>query len=153
MREAQFREWFEAQGYDPGTVRAQVDRANRLARAYGDLDPLATDGGLERLQRELAYSKDDERVGKDSSEMPGQSLTREAVEAALDEFDTLGSTEFLAKYERGLQGTRYWVKRGNKTYPSKAIANAALGKSDRAARCLGRHRGAAPVGQAWLPDR
>jgi 5-methylcytosine-specific restriction enzyme B len=52
-------------------------------------------------------------------------LTRDIVEVTLDEFDAQGQDAFLVKYERGIQGTRYWVKRGAVTYPSKAIANAA----------------------------
>ena len=264
MREAAFKKWLQGRGYDAGTVGTQLARAGRLARAYGDLDALHAGKGLERLQRELAYSKDDERagkaspaafaidgnlynglvsfrktidyyrqfieaeggpgnrrahmdliarlstadieatmdvcdasgvddflrdhgyvrpsnwvvrpsngqrypakaivgiavgmlagesplrakeyfggfgesqsyarlkelgytvVGKDESGMADKQLSRHAVEAAMDEYDTLGQSAFLAKYERGLQGTRYWVRRIDTLYPSKAIANAAF---------------------------
>ncbi|TRW18422.1 AAA family ATPase [Glacieibacterium frigidum] len=44
----------------------------------------------------------------------------------MDEFDRLGAAAFFEKYERGPQGIRYFVVRGEHRYPSKAIANAAF---------------------------
>ncbi len=50
----------------------------------------------------------------------------EAVEAALDEFDALGRDAFLSKYGFG-HARRYFVRRGDAYYDSKAIAGAAYG--------------------------
>lgn len=66
----------------------------------------------------------DDGESEDTESMAG--ITRASVEAAMNENDRLGQAAFLAKYERGLQGTRYWVRRGDSFYPSKAIANAAF---------------------------
>jgi MrcB-like, N-terminal domain len=52
--------------------------------------------------------------------------SREAVEAALDEFDELGREAFLSKYGFG-HARRYFVRREGKYYDSKAIAGAAYG--------------------------
>lgn len=57
-------------------------------------------------------------------------LTREQIEPILDEADDEGIPALLAKYGRG-ESTKYWVKspyRGmEKSYPSKAVASAAIG--------------------------
>lgn len=63
MREAEFREWLEEQGYDPNTVNAQLGRVKRLSTHYGDLEKLG-ESGIEALRNELAYSRDDERRGR-----------------------------------------------------------------------------------------
>jgi AAA domain (dynein-related subfamily) len=62
MREAEFREWLEAQGYEDATVLMQVNRVRRIEQSYGDLDALIENGGLQKLQQELTYSKADERA-------------------------------------------------------------------------------------------
>jgi MoxR-like ATPase len=50
-----------------------------------------------------------------------------AVDAAMDEFDSLGSEEFLRRY--GYRKSRtYFVMRNGKRYDSKAIVGAAVGK-------------------------
>ena len=55
-------------------------------------------------------------------------LTRaDAVGAAMDEYDELGSDAFLAKYGYG-RARAYFVERDGKTYDSKAIAGVAVGK-------------------------
>lgn len=64
MREAEFREWLEAQGYEDATVLMQVNRVRRIEQSYGDLDALVENGGLQKLQQELTYSKADERAQK-----------------------------------------------------------------------------------------
>ena len=50
MREAEFRAWLEAQDYNDATVVMQVNRARRIEQSYGDLDALAGNRGLEKLQ-------------------------------------------------------------------------------------------------------
>src|SRR3712207_6039990 len=51
----------------------------------------------------------------------------EAVHAAMDEFDRLGSEQFLERY--GYRRSRtYFVERDGKLYDSKAIAGVAVGK-------------------------
>ncbi len=64
MREAEFRQWLEAQGYEDATVLMQVNRVRRIEQSYGDLDALVENGGLQKLQQELTYSKADERAQK-----------------------------------------------------------------------------------------
>ncbi|GAA0678107.1 hypothetical protein FHT00_003437 [Sphingomonas insulae] len=55
----------------------------------------------------------------------GPAIDRSAVEAVMDECDTLGDEAFAKKYNRGLSGIRYRAVRAGVRYPSKAIANAA----------------------------
>lgn len=64
MREDKFKAWLGAQGYNDATVVMQVNRARRISQSYGDLDELFRSGGLQELQQELAYSKEDERAQK-----------------------------------------------------------------------------------------
>ncbi len=52
--------------------------------------------------------------------------SREAVDAALDEFDRLGREAFLARYDFG-RARRYFIQRSGALYDSKAIVGAALG--------------------------
>ena len=52
----------------------------------------------------------------------------EGVEKALDEFDEIGRTAFLAKYEFGESKSHYIVREGNQ-YDAKAIVGAAHGHS------------------------
>jgi hypothetical protein len=52
------------------------------------------------------------------------SLTREAVEKAMDEYDALGFDEFMSAYNFGTSMT-HWVVRGGGRYPSKAIVGVA----------------------------
>lgn len=51
-------------------------------------------------------------------------LTREAVEKAMDEYDALGFEEFLSVYNFGASIT-HWAVRGGRRYPSKAIVGVA----------------------------
>ena len=55
-------------------------------------------------------------------------VTKEGVEKALDEFDEIGRTAFLAKYEFGESKSHYIVREGNQ-YDAKAIVGAAHGHS------------------------
>src|SRR5215210_7854359 len=52
--------------------------------------------------------------------------SRDAVVAALDEFDTLGREAFLKKYGFG-GARRYFLRRDGRYYDSKAIVGAAFG--------------------------
>jgi hypothetical protein len=52
--------------------------------------------------------------------------SREAVVAALDEFDRLGRDSFLKQHGFGT-ARRYFVKRDGRYYDSKAIAGVAYG--------------------------
>lgn len=161
MREAEFRAWLEAQGYDDATVVMQVNRARRIEQSYGDLDARFPNEGLEMLQQELAYSKDDERAQKPNPAKfqidgniynnmatyrktldyyrrfsagdsvlseNGQNLTRNAVEAAMDEFDAIGKEGFKTQYGFG-QPQKYWVRRPSNEllYPAKAIVGVSHG--------------------------
>lgn len=51
-------------------------------------------------------------------------ITKDAVESALHEYDTLGGGAFLAKCGFA-DAKRYWIARDGKCYPSKAIAGVA----------------------------
>lgn len=51
-------------------------------------------------------------------------LTREAVEKAMDEYDALGFEEFMSAYNFGTS-LSHWAVRGDKRYPSKAIVGVA----------------------------
>lgn len=161
MREAEFKAWLETQGYEDATVGMQVNRARRISQSYGDLDDLFRSGGLQKLQQELAYSKEDERAQKpnpakfsidgniynnmatyrktldyyrkfslgESVEQPkDQTVTREAIEAAMDEFDEIGLDGFKSKYGFGTP-QKYWVRRpvNGKRYPAKAIVGVSYG--------------------------
>jgi hypothetical protein len=52
--------------------------------------------------------------------------SRAAVEAALDEFDSVGREDFLTTYGFG-PSTRFFVRRAGKLYDSKAVIGAAYG--------------------------
>lgn len=58
----------------------------------------------------------------------GQNITSEAIEAAMDEFDTIGLEGFKAQYGFGTP-QKYWVQRPNngKLYPAKAIVGVSHG--------------------------
>ncbi|QEI06599.1 AAA domain-containing protein [Pigmentiphaga aceris] len=66
MREIEFKTWMQTEKYSPNTVSTVLSDAKRLDRTYGDLDALYLDGGLVRLYQELAYSRDDERAGREN---------------------------------------------------------------------------------------
>jgi hypothetical protein len=51
-------------------------------------------------------------------------LTREAVEKAMDEYDALGFEEFMSAYNFGTS-LSHWAVRGDRRYPSKAIVGVA----------------------------
>lgn len=162
MREAEFRAWFEANGYDPATTVTQLARAKRLEQSYGDLDTLYRERTLPALRAELTYSTSDERANRPNpakftvsgnirnsmasycstidyylkfcaaADGPppanGQSITTDAIEAAMDEFDSVGLEGFKSKYGFGTP-QKYWVKRpsNGKLYPAKAIVGVAHG--------------------------
>jgi len=64
MREAEFREWLEGEGYDPGTISTQIARLKRIESHYGPLSDKIRDGSLEELSRLFDYSSQDERDGR-----------------------------------------------------------------------------------------
>jgi hypothetical protein len=53
-------------------------------------------------------------------------VPREAILAAVHEFDTLGREQFLAKYQYG-HSTRYFIRIGGRIYDSKPIYGVAYG--------------------------
>ena len=56
-----YRNWLEHQPYSPGTVQAQVHRAGRVEKHYGDLDEHYDRDGLQSVIDELKYTAEDER--------------------------------------------------------------------------------------------
>jgi len=167
MREAEFREWMESQGYDSSTITTQVSRVKRLEQTYGDLDNLYPSGGLAQLQMELSYSKEDARNGKANPapltiegsiynglsdfrrtieyyrtfsdagiELPERReqaaaltrLTNKEIEGTMDECDRVGIETFLKV--NGFGRPSNWVvgKTNQQNYPAKAVVAVALGK-------------------------
>lgn len=55
-----YREWLEQQRYSDVTVNAQVYRAERVEKYYGDLDRHYEDDRLQSVINELKYSREDE---------------------------------------------------------------------------------------------
>jgi hypothetical protein len=58
---AAYAEWLRSQGYDEGTVGAQLYRVARVEEHHGDLDDLFDADGLASLVERLRYSVEDER--------------------------------------------------------------------------------------------
>ncbi len=56
-----YQDWLVRQQYDPGTVSAQMHRAGRVEKLYGDLDEHYERDGLRSLIASLQYSSEDER--------------------------------------------------------------------------------------------
>lgn len=56
-----YRDWLEQQQYALGTVQAQVNRAGRFEKHYGDLDEHYDRDGLQSVIDELKYTAEDER--------------------------------------------------------------------------------------------
>lgn len=61
MRTIEYKNWLTAQGYQPGTVTAQMHRASRVENCYGDLDQMYSEDQLQRVIGELTYSRADYR--------------------------------------------------------------------------------------------
>lgn len=59
-----YREWLEQRGYSNGTVRTQINRAEKVEECYGNLDGHYEDDRLQNVISELEYSKEDERQNK-----------------------------------------------------------------------------------------
>jgi RecB family endonuclease NucS len=60
MNEQAYRNWLQ-QKFEVGTVQAQIDRANRLERYYGDLDEQYNKDNFESLMLLFRYSREDAR--------------------------------------------------------------------------------------------
>jgi hypothetical protein len=58
-----YRLWLIQQKYDAGTITAQLHRAGRVEKHYGDLDQLFDSDRLEGVVKTLQYSTDDKRAG------------------------------------------------------------------------------------------
>ena len=56
-----YRDWLEQQQYASATVQAQVNRAGRVEKHYGDLDEHYDRDGLQSVIDELKYTAHDER--------------------------------------------------------------------------------------------
>lgn len=59
-----YRRWLEQQGYADNTVQAQMHRAGRVEKCYGDLDDHYDRDLLRSVVEELKYSIEDERRNK-----------------------------------------------------------------------------------------
>lgn len=60
----EYRRWLECQKYDAGTVAAQLHRAGRVEKHYGDLDQHYAADRLESVLSTLRYTTDDKRSGR-----------------------------------------------------------------------------------------
>lgn len=56
-----YQNWLVQQGYDAGTVTAQMHRAGRVEKFYGNLDEHYATDALQSLINQLKYSTDDKR--------------------------------------------------------------------------------------------
>jgi hypothetical protein len=56
--------WLTRQKYDAGTITAQLHRAGRVEKCYGDLDQLFAADRLDGVLSNLQYSTDDQRSGR-----------------------------------------------------------------------------------------
>lgn len=59
-----YRRWLLAEGYSDNTRATQTSLVTRIEAAYGPLDELIADGGIEAVASELIYSTADERAGR-----------------------------------------------------------------------------------------
>ncbi len=66
MQEAEFRAWIAKKSDSPSTQNTRVQDAKRVEAHYGDLDEAYDADGLEGIKAELAYSKADERAGREN---------------------------------------------------------------------------------------
>ena len=60
----EYRDWLIRQGYDHGTVNAQLYRVARVEEHHGDLDEHYARDGLRGLTEQLTYSTEDQRRGR-----------------------------------------------------------------------------------------
>ncbi len=58
---ADYRQWLVRQKYDPGTVTAQMHRAGRVEKHYGDLDAHYAADRLDAVVASLTYTTEDKR--------------------------------------------------------------------------------------------
>jgi hypothetical protein len=59
-----YRIWLENQGYDSGTITAQLHRAGRVQNHYGDLEHHFLSDRLKSVIDALRYTSEDERRGR-----------------------------------------------------------------------------------------
>src|SRR5579875_3822261 len=61
---SEYDRWLRAQGYDSGTVTAQLHRVGRVESYMGNVDKQYEDNRLDRFMDVLRYSTEDERQGR-----------------------------------------------------------------------------------------
>ncbi|WP_050604225.1 endonuclease NucS domain-containing protein [Ruegeria sp. 6PALISEP08] len=59
-----YQDWLVAQGYNENTCNTQMAHIRAIEKHYGELLPLLSDGGLDKLVEDFTYSKEDERAGR-----------------------------------------------------------------------------------------
>ena len=150
MREADFKAWFQAQGFSVNTINTQMSKVRKLAKHFGDLDDLHRQGEFDRIEAALKsgdgipneLGNDGERrhlptslryyrkflEGTGGSASASLGLTPPDILAAIERCDAAGSVEaFIASHEGLGNPTKFWLLHGGKRYPSKAIVHDALG--------------------------
>jgi endonuclease len=60
----EYEQWLKTQGYEPGTIAAQMYRAGRVETYYGNLDEQYAKDHLEALIQSLRYTAEDRRQGR-----------------------------------------------------------------------------------------
>lgn len=117
-------------------LKSVLGRLNELARTVGPdeivagLLPNGSKSPGNRLRNLAAYVRNyrhfanGDPPGSASNEGGGTELTRDAIEAAMDECDRLGEQQFLSEFGFGMP-TDYRVVRGGSTYPPKAVVGVA----------------------------
>jgi hypothetical protein len=96
MQTTEYKKWLTTQGYQPGTVTAQIHRASRVESCYGDLDKQHLTDQLQGLIEALAYSRADQRNNR-----PNETK----ILFAGDVYSNLASyRDAVKRYKRFLEG-------------------------------------------------
>lgn len=97
----EYEAWLRDQQYDASTITAQLHRAGRVEKCYGDLDKHFHENGLQSIIDNLTYTADDERrAAPNSSKIP---LTADAnIRNNLSSYKSavVRYRKFLAGWER-----------------------------------------------------
>jgi len=122
VREADFKAWFQAQGFSVNTINTQMSKVRKLAKHFGDLDDLHRQGEFDRIEAALKsgdgipneLGNDGERrhlptslryyrkflEGTGGSASASLGLTPPDILAAIERCDAAGSVEaFIASHE------------------------------------------------------
>ncbi|MCW4116378.1 AAA family ATPase [Aurantimonas sp. MSK8Z-1] len=152
MKEAEFKAWMAAQGYEGSTISTQLSKVRKLDRHFGNLDKhidnetieiiadalrnpdtlppeLGNEGERSHLKTSLKYYRSFAQSQKGA---PGKSagLTVQGVLDAITRCDSFPSVaDFVASSEGLGHPHKFWLVFDGKRYPSKAIVRDALARA------------------------